>query len=96
MKRPEKREALTIRPSVNRVFQIHPVPPTDGGIVSVATHLLQQFAASQGKEPPGLSLDAASFLAGQHWEAGELARRVWRAVQSNRGSLVTAADLSEP
>ena len=96
MKRPENREALNLHPSANRVFQIHPVPSTDGGIVSVAAHLLEQFAATQGKEPPGLSLDAASFLAAQRWEAGELARRVWRAVQANRGSLVTAADLSEP
>lgn len=96
MKRPEKRETLNLRPVVNRMLQIHPVPQTDGGIVSVATHLLQQFAATLGKEPPGLSLDAASFLAAQRWEAGELARRVRRAVETNRGSLITAADLTEP
>jgi DNA-binding NtrC family response regulator len=96
MKQPEKREVLNKRPSVDRVFQIHPVPPAGEAIVSVTTHLLQQFAATQGKEPPGLSLNAASFLTAQRWEAGELARRVWRAVEINRGSLITAADLGEP
>lgn len=94
MKRPAKRQPLSARPPLNHLVLVHPLPDTDNAIVVVAAHLLQQFAATQGKDPPGLSLDAATFLAHQRWAADELARRVWRAVENNRGSLITAADLS--
>ena len=96
MKRPAKRQPLSTRPAANHLVLVHPLPDTHNAIVVVAAHLLQQFAATQGKEAPGLSVDAATFLAGQRWEADELARRVWRAVAANRGSLITAADLSPP
>jgi DNA-binding NtrC family response regulator len=94
MKRPARRQPLSTRPPLNHLVLVHPLPDTDNAIVVVAAHLLQQFAATQGKEPPELSVDAATFLARQRWATDELARRVWRAVASNRGSLITAADLS--
>ena len=95
MKRPAKRQTLSTRPPTNHLVLVHPLPEANNAILLVATHLLHQFAATQGKDPPGLSLDAATFLARQRWATHELARRVWRAVQNNRGSLITAADLSE-
>jgi transcriptional regulator of aromatic amino acid metabolism len=91
MRRPAKRQPP---PPLNHLVLIHPVPDTDDEILVITTHLLQQFAATQGKEPPVLSVDAATFLSRQRWAAEELARRVWRAVENNHGSLVTAADLS--
>lgn len=94
MKRPARRQPLSTRPPLNHLVLVHPLPDTNNAIVLVASHLLQQFAATQGKEPPELSMDAATFLARQRWATDELARRVWRAVASNRGNLVTAADLS--
>jgi len=93
MKRTAKRQPLNVRPPTNLVL-VHPLPDADGEILLIASHLLNQFAATQGKEPPGLSVDAATFLARQRWETDELARRVWRAVEKNHGSLITAADLS--
>jgi len=96
MKRPEKRPPITVRPLWNHLRLVHPLPETDGEILLVATHLLQQFAATQGKEAPGFSLEAAHFLARRRWVVAELARLLWRAVETNRGSLITAADLSEP
>jgi len=95
MKRPEKRQPITDRPLWNHLRLVHPLPETDGEILSLATHLLEQFAATQGKDTPGFSLEAAQFLARRRWVAAELARRLWRAVETNRGSLITAADLSE-
>jgi DNA-binding NtrC family response regulator len=95
MKRPEKRQPITVRPLWNHLRQVHPLPKADGEILAVATHLLQQFAGSQGKETPGFSLEAADFLARRRWIAAELARRLWRAVETNRGNLITAADLAE-
>jgi transcriptional regulator of aromatic amino acid metabolism len=94
MKRPAKRQPVSSRPPLSHLVLVHPLRDTDTAIVEVATHLLQQFAATQGKQPPDLSLDAAMFLVQQHWAADELARRVWRAVETNCGSLITAADLS--
>ena len=94
MRRQAKRQPLSARPPMDHLVLVHPVPDADDEILLVATHLLQQFAATQGKEPPALSVDAATFLGRQHWAAEELARRVWRAVENNEGSLVTAADLS--
>jgi DNA-binding NtrC family response regulator len=96
MKRPEKRPPVNVRPLWNHLRLVHPLPETDDEILLVATHLLQRFAATQGKEAPGFSLEAAHFLARRRWVAAELARRLWRAVETNRGSLITAADLSEP
>jgi DNA-binding NtrC family response regulator len=93
MKRTAKRQPLHVRPPMNLVL-VHPLPEADDEILLIANHLLHQFAATQGKEPPGLSLDAATFLTRQRWETDELARRVWRAVENNHGSLITAADLS--
>lgn len=96
MKRPARHQSFNTRPQFSHLVLVHPVPETDSEILVVATHLLHQFAATQGKEPPSLSVDAARLLARQHWAADELARRVWRAVENNCGSLITAADLSEP
>lgn len=95
MKRTERRQALAARPQTNHLIQVHPLPDTDNEILSIAFHLLQQFADTQGKQPPGFSLDAARFLASHHWATAELARRVWDAVAKNCGSLITAADLGE-
>ena len=95
MKRPEKRQAITVRPLRSHLRQVYPLPETDGEFLAVATHLLHQFAATQGKEAPGFSLEAADFLARRRWVVAELARRLWRAVEANRGSLITAADLSD-
>lgn len=95
MRRHAKRQPLSPRqPPMQHLLLVHPVPDADDEVLLVATHLLRQFAATQGKEPPALSVDAATFLSRQHWAAEELARRVWRAVENNQGSLVTAADLS--
>jgi hypothetical protein len=74
---------------------VHPAPPSHHGLLQLALHLLQRFAATQGKDLPGFSQDAADFLVGRRWGTTELARRVWRAVAANRGSLITAADLSD-
>jgi DNA-binding NtrC family response regulator len=95
MKRPEKRQPITVRPLCNHLRQVYPLPETDGEILAVATHLLQQFAGTQGKETPGFSLEAAHFLVRRRWVVAELARRLWRAVETNRGNLITAADLSD-
>jgi DNA-binding NtrC family response regulator len=95
MKRLEKRQPITVGPQRNHLRQVYPLPATDGKILAVATHLLQQFAGTQGKETPGFSLEAADFLARRRWVTAELARRLWRAVETNRGNLITAADLSE-
>jgi DNA-binding NtrC family response regulator len=64
--------------------------------MAVVLHLLQRFAAAQRKSVPALSQDAASYLKARRWVIRDLARRVWRAVAANRGSLITAADLIEP
>ena len=95
MKRTEKRQALATRPPANHLIQVHPLPDTDDEILSIAFHLLHQFAETQGKQPPGFSLDAARFLANHDWVTADLARRVWDAVAKNCGSLITAADLGE-
>lgn len=94
MKRPEKSQPVTARPPSTHLRQVHPLPKSDDEILSIATHLLQQFAATQGKDAPGFSLDAARFVVRRRWVVAELARRLWRAVETNRGSLITAADLS--
>ncbi|HVO24160.1 MAG TPA: hypothetical protein VMW56_11080 [Candidatus Margulisiibacteriota bacterium] len=95
MRRPAKRQPFTTRQAPgHHLVLVHPVRDTDDEILLIAAHLLEQFAATQGKEPPALSVDAATFLAQQHWATEELARRVWRAVENNQGNLVTAADLS--
>jgi len=75
--------------------QVHPMPRSRRGIVSVAAHLARRFAAQRGREVPGLSKDAALFLGSRFWAFEDLARRVWRAVATNRGSLITASDLSD-
>jgi transcriptional regulator of aromatic amino acid metabolism len=78
------------------LFLVHPMPQSGPDILSVAVHLVQRFAAAQGKDVPGLSQDAAQFLLRRRWPVGELALRLAQAVATNRGSLITAADLVEP
>jgi len=59
----------------------------------VALHLIERCAALQGKAPPACSEEAAVLLVSERWELGDLARRIVHAVATNRGSLITAADL---
>ncbi len=109
MRRRERREVPWLRP-VGRaekaelpaaleeavyLLQVHPVPQSRTEILSVAAHLVRRFAAAQRRDVPGLSEDAASFLARRSWALDDLARRVWRAVAANQGSLITASDLSD-
>jgi hypothetical protein len=56
-------------------------------------HFARRFAATAGREVPDFSEDAARFLASRHWSLAELTMRVCRAVEENRGALITAADL---
>ncbi len=81
------------RAACPRLLQVHPVPSGPEEILSVAQHLLRYFARASGKVVPILSQDAAAFLTTRVWAADDLARRLSRAVASNRGSLITAADL---
>jgi len=71
------------------------MPRTGEAILLLASRLVDQFAAAQGKETPGLSQDAAAFLTRRYWALPDLARRVWDAVAANRGNLITAADLCD-
>lgn len=83
---------LALRTTTHLV-QVHPVPRAPREAVNVAVHLMCTSAAAQRKAIPGLSEDAALLLAARPWELRELAARLWRAVENNRGSLITAADL---
>ena len=96
MKRPANRPSPAERPLSAHLALVHPAPETGHEVLALATHLLHQFATTQGKELPGFSVDAARFLVQQRWDTRELAHRVWHAVETNAGSLITAADLSEP
>ncbi len=75
---------------------VHPLTPSGADILSIAVHLLHRFATAHRKDVPELSEDAAQFLRARRWAVGELAARLSRAVASNRGSLITAADLLDP
>ena len=77
------------------LMQIHPLPESCTGVLSVANYLVRRFAAEQGREVPGLSKDAANYLATRSWALEDLARRLWRAVTISHGSLITASDLSD-
>jgi DNA-binding NtrC family response regulator len=93
---PSKHQGRAAGPTSPRLLLVHPMPQSDAQIVCVALHLVQRFAAAQGKDVPGLSQEAAQFLLRQRWAVGELALRLAQAVATNRGSLITAADLVEP
>lgn len=82
-------------PDGDHLLQVHPISGSRVEILAIAVHFARSFAATQGKTPPDFSEDAAAFLVDQRWEVSELAARVSRAVVSNRGNLITAADLSE-
>jgi len=69
------------------------MPKTRRGLLRVVMHLLRYFARLENKDVPGLSEDAARFLAGRPWALTELATVTLRAVASNRGSLITSGDL---
>jgi len=77
------------------LLQIHPLPDSRTEVLIVAQHLVRHFAAEQGRDVPGLSRDAANFLGTRAWVLDDLARRLWHAVDVNRGSLITASDLSD-
>jgi transcriptional regulator of aromatic amino acid metabolism len=77
------------------LLQVHPLPESLTGVLSVANHLVHRFAAEQGRDVPGLSRDAATFLGTRSWAFDDLARRLWQAVAVNHGSLITASDLSD-
>jgi DNA-binding NtrC family response regulator len=78
------------------LLQIHPIRTSRSEILAVAMHFLLESAIEHGIAPPGLSEDAASFLSSRNWDVTDLASRVARAVATNRGSLITADDLSKP
>ena len=94
VERAEKRTRPPETDGAVYLLQIHPLPTSQTGVLSVAAHLVDRFAAAQHKDVPGLSEDAASFLATRSWALEDLASRVWSAVAENQGSLITAADLS--
>ena len=75
--------------------QIHPVPASRSVILAVAVHFLIESERAEGKATPGLSEDAATFVSSCGWDARDLASRMARAVASNQGSLITAADLAK-
>lgn len=77
------------------LVRVHPMPQSPTEILSVAAHLVRRFAAEQGREVPGFSVEAANFLSRQSWELDDLVRRVGRAVAANQGNLITASDLSD-
>ncbi len=109
MKQPDKPHALHPRASetaprsarplnagaASHLILVYPAPRSQREVLLLAFHLLQRFAAEQGKDLPGFSQDAGDFLIGRQWGTTELTRRVWRAVAANQGSLITAADLSD-
>jgi hypothetical protein len=84
---------LLRRRSAGALLQLHPIPRSRDGILAVVLHLIGRCAVAQGKVPPGCSEEAAAFLASRSWDTGDLARRVAYAIATNRGSLITAADL---
>ncbi len=75
------------------LLQVHPVPQSRDEILMVAIHFARRFASVYAKPVPGFSEDAAVFLARHDWEITDLAVRVSRAVATNQGNLITAADL---
>jgi hypothetical protein len=78
------------------LLQIHSVPASRSVILAVAVRFLIESERAEGKSTPGLSEDAATFLSSRGWDAKDLASRMARAVASNQGSLITAADLATP
>jgi transcriptional regulator of aromatic amino acid metabolism len=95
---PDRVEALeeyTYLEEHTHLLQVHPLPESRTGVLSVANHLVHRFAAEQGRDVPGLSRDAATFLGTRSWALDDLARRLWQAVAVNLGSLITASDLSD-
>ena len=107
MKRTEEPHARTLRTSRSQqssaaqragtvpLIQIYPVRNSRRDVLLLAAYFIRQFAVAQGKDVPGLSEEAASFLAAQRWTLPDLASRLARAVKSNDGSLITASDLVE-
>lgn len=97
MKRSRRMLRATRSPFVDaaqHLFQVHPVSSRPEEVLSIALHLLGQFATVHGKEVPALSQDAADFLTCRSWSLNDLAARLSRAVAANQGSLITAADLA--
>ncbi len=74
---------------------VHPVPSSRDEILVIAAHLARRAAEQLGKPIPEFSENAASFLAGRSWTIADLAKRIARAVATNQGSLIIAADLAE-
>ncbi len=74
---------------------VHPVANSRDEILVIAAHLARRAAEQLGKPTPEFSQNAASFLAGQPWTIDDLAKRIARAVATNQGSLIIAADLQE-
>ena len=77
------------------LVQVSPVPSGRDEILALAMHFARRFAATAGKDVPEFSEDAARFLASRPWTLSDLTLRVCRAVEENRGNLITAADLGE-
>jgi DNA-binding NtrC family response regulator len=80
----------------SQLLQVSPVPTSRNEILALAMHFARRFAATAGRAVPDFSEDAARFLAGRRWSLADLTMRVCRAVEQNRGNLITAADLDQP
>ena len=96
------RSAHTQRPAASAhaagsipLIQVYPVRNSRRDILLLAAYFIRQFAVAHGKDVPGLSEEAASFLATQRWTLPDLASRLSRAVKTNSGSLITADDLAD-
>ena len=76
------------------VLQVSPVPHGRDEVLAVAIHFASRFASTTGKPAPAFSEDAADFLSSRRWNLSDLTFRVCRAVEQNRGNLITADDLS--
>jgi DNA-binding NtrC family response regulator len=77
------------------LFQVSPIPTSRDEILALAMHFARRFATTTGKQVPDFSEDAARFLASRRWTLGDLTFRVCRAVEENKGTLISAADLGE-
>jgi DNA-binding NtrC family response regulator len=108
MKHTDEPHARTLRPSQAQrtsaaarpagtipLIQVYPLRNSRRDILLLAAYFIRQFAIAHGRDVPGLSEEAANFLAAQRWTLPDLASRLARAVKRNDGSLITADDLAD-
>jgi DNA-binding NtrC family response regulator len=79
-------------------LQIPPLRERQNDILPLALHVLARLRDRAGREVPGLSRDAATFLMAQPWHGNvrELENVLARAVIVSTGRLLTSHDLRHP